>query len=308
MVEQSILIKLIYMQNSDRNCPCCNDTGVLKFPSKIDEARISSKSYSSRKIPELMHYSYFECINCRTLFVDELPSSEFLASSYNEAEFVSRKDSVYAAQTYFEELQRLNLLKSGKLLDIGCSDGAFISLVKLKSAVDVMGVEPSIHAINSSDLSVRENIQHTTLESFQRSYGFNIVTCFQTLEHVNDLNGLVVKSKELLLNQGHLVFVCHDRLSLVNRILGKRSPIFDIEHLQILNKKGVQLLLQMNGFVDVTVNSISNKYPISYWLLLAPIPKFLKTFIDGKRNNWYLSWGIRIRVGNLIAAGRKIGE
>ena len=296
------------MQNSDRNCPCCNNTGVLKFPSKIDEARISSKSYSSRKIPELMHYSYFECINCRTLFVDELPSSEFLASSYNEAEFVSRKDSVYAAQTYFEELQRLNLLKSGKLLDIGCSDGAFISLVKLKSAVDVMGVEPSIHAINSSDLSVRENIQHTTLESFQRSYGFNIVTCFQTIEHVNDLNGLVVKSKELLLNQGHLVFVCHDRLSLVNRILGKRSPIFDIEHLQILNKKGVQLLLQMNGFVDVTVNSISNKYPISYWLLLAPIPKFLKTFIDGKRNNWYLSWGIRIRVGNLIAAGRKIGE
>ena len=242
------------------------------------------------------------------MFVDELPSSEFLASSYNEAEFVSRKDSVYAAQTYFEELQRLNLLESGKLLDIGCSDGAFISIVKLKSAVDVIGIEPSIQAIYSSDLLVRENIQHTTLESFQKRYGFNIVTCFQTIEHVNDLNGLVVKSKELLLNQGHLVFVCHDRLSLVKRILGERSPIFDIEHLQILNKKAVQLLLQMNGFVDVTVNSISNKYPISYWLLLAPIPKFLKTFIDGKRNKWYLSWGIRIRVGNLIAAGRKLDE
>ena len=308
MVEQWILIKLIFMQNSNRSCPCCSNIGVLKFPSKIDDKLLSSKSYSSRKIPELMHYSYFECVNCRTLFVDELPSSEFLENSYNEAEFVSRKDSVYAAQTYFEELQRLNLLKSGKLLDIGCSDGAFISIVKLKSAVDVIGIEPSIQAINSSDLLVRENIQHTTLESFQKRYGFNIVTCFQTIEHVNDLNGLVVKSKELLLNHGHLVFVCHDRLSLVNRILGECSPIFDIEHLQILNKKGVQLLLQMNGFVDVTVNSISNKYPISYWLLLAPIPKFLKTFIDGKRNKWYLSWGIRIRVGNLIAAGRKLDE
>ena len=308
MDEQWILIKLIHMKNSNRSCPCCNNVGVLRFPSKIDEARISSKSYSSRKIPELMHYSYFECINCRTLFVDELPSSEFLASSYNEAEFVSRKDSVYAAQTYFEELQRLNLLESGKLLDIGCSDGAFISIVKSKSSMDVMGVEPSIHAINMSDLSVRENIQHTTLENFQRKNGFNIVTCFQTVEHVNDLNGLVEKSKALLLDQGHIVFVCHDRLSLVNRILGERSPIFDIEHLQILNKKGVQLLMQMNGFVDVTVNPISNKYPISYWLLLAPIPKFLKTFIDGKRNKWYLSWGIRIRVGNLIAAGKKNDE
>ena len=293
------------MQNSNRSCPCCNNVGILKFPSKIDEARISSKSYSSRKIPELMHYSYFECINCRTLFVDELPSSEFLENSYNDAEFVSRKDSVYAAHTYFEELQRFSLLDSGKLLDIGCSDGAFISIVKSKSAMDVMGVEPSINAIKNSDLSVRENIQHTTLENFHRENGFNIVTCFQTIEHVNDLNGLVVKSKELLLDQGHLVFVCHDRLSLVNRILSERSPIFDIEHLQILNKKGVQLLMQMNGFVDVTVTSFSNKYPISYWLLLAPIPKFLKTFIDGKRNKWYLSWGIRIRVGNLLAVGTK---
>jgi SAM-dependent methyltransferase len=305
MDEQWILIKLISMQNSNRSCPCCNNVGVLKFPSKIDDTLLSSKSYSSRKIPELMHYSYFECVNCQTLFVDELPSSEFLANSYNEAEFVSRKDSVYAAQTYFEELQRLNLLNVGNLLDIGCSDGAFISIVKSKSAVEVAGIEPSIHAINSSDLSVRESIQHTNLESFQSIHGFNIVTCFQTIEHVNDLNGLVAKAKELLLDHGNLVFVCHDRLSIVNRILGERSPIFDIEHLQILNKRGVQLLMQMNGFVDVTVNSISNKYPISYWLLLAPIPKFLKTFSDGKRNKWYLSWGIRIRVGNLLAVGTK---
>lgn len=304
MVEQWILIKLMFMQNSKRNCPCCNEFGVLKFPSKIDDSLLSSKSYSSRKIPELMHYSYFECINCKTLFVDELPSSEFLENSYNEAEFVSRKDSVYAAQTYFEELKRLNLLDSGELLDIGCSDGAFISIVKSKSLMNVTGVEPSIHAIDNSDLSVRECIEHTTLENFDRKTGFNLVTCFQTIEHVNDLNGLVVKSKKLLLDQGHLVFVCHDRFSFVNKILGKRSPIFDIEHLQILNKKAVQLLLQMNGFVDVTVNSISNKYPISYWLLLAPIPKFLKTFINGKRNKWYLSWGIRIRVGNLLAAGK----
>jgi cyclopropane fatty-acyl-phospholipid synthase-like methyltransferase len=244
-------------------------------------------------------------VNCQTLFVDELPSSEFLENSYNEAEFVSRKDSIYAAQTYFEELQNLKLLHFGKILDIGCSDGAFISIVKSKSAVEVVGIEPSIHAINSSDLSVRENIQHTTLESFRSKHGFDIVTCFQTIEHVNDLSGLVVKSKELLLDEGHLVFVCHDRLSLVNRILGERSPIFDIEHLQILNKRGVQLLLQMNGFIDVRVKSISNKYPISYWLLLAPIPKFLKRFIDEKRNKWYLSWGVKIRVGNLLAIGTK---
>ena len=296
------------MQNSNRKCPCCNNFGILKFPSKIDDTLLSSKSYSSRKIPELMHYSYFECMKCRTLFVDELPSSEFLENSYNDAQFVSRKDSAYAAQTYFKELLRLNLLNAGKLLDIGCSDGAFISIVKSKSVMEVMGVEPSIHAINNSDLSVRENIQHTTLENFQRKYGFNIVTCFQTIEHVNDLNGLVVKSKEHLLDQGHLVFVCHDRLSLVNRILGERSPIFDIEHLQILNKKGVRLLLKRNGFTDIRVKAIPNRYPIAYWLLLSPIPSAVKRSVDQRRNRWYLSWGVRLRVGNVLAVGKKPSE
>ena len=172
----------------------------------------------------------------------------------------------------------------------------------------VNGIEPSIHAIDNSDQSVRDNIQHTTLERFNSTDCFDLVTCFQTIEHVNELKGLVVKSKELLLNHGHLVLVCHDRLSLANRVLGQRSPIFDIEHLQILNKKSIQILLQMNGFVDVNVKSISNRYPISYWLLLAPIPKFLKTLINGNRNKWYLSWGVRIRVGNLLAVGRKPGE
>ena len=306
MVERGTLIKLISMQNSKKNCPCCNSTGYLKFSSKIDDTLLSTSSYSSRKIPELMHHSYFECTNCRTLFVDEPPSSEFLQYRYNEADFVSRKDSVFAARTYFDELDRLNLLKSGKLLDIGCSDGAFISIVQSKSGMTVMGIEPSIHAINNSDPAVKGDIHHTTLEGFQSSVGFDLLTCFQTIEHVNDLNGLVVKSKELLVNRGHLVFVCHDRLSLLNRVLGEKSPIFDIEHLQILNKSSVRLLLEINGFIDVKVKSISNKYPISYWMLLSPIPKALKKLIDSRRNRWYLSWGIRIRVGNLLAVGSKI--
>ena len=277
-----------------RSCPVCN-------------------SENNSMVLESDGGKYVRCHKCKMIFLNPVLSDTYLNLYYstNHADqalaHASEKDfydKIYSLG--FENCKKLANIDS--VLDIGCSDGAFISIVKSKSAVDVTGVEPSIQAINSSDLSARENIHHTTLESFQNKFGFNIVTCFQTIEHVNDLNGLVVKSKELLLDEGHLVFVCHDRLSLVNRILGERSPIFDIEHLQILNKKGVQLLLQLNGFVDVQVNTISNKYPIAYWLLLAPIPKFLKTYIDRKRNKWYLSWGIRIRVGNLLATGRKPSE
>ena len=126
--------------------------------------------------------------------------------------------------------------------------------------------------------------------------------------NLNDLDGLITKSKKLLANQGHVALVCHDRFSIVNRILREKSPIFDIEHLQILNKVGVKLLLERHGFVDVKVRPISNKYPIAYWLLLLPIPKVVKHFIDVRRDNWYFSWGVRIRVGNLIAVGKQASE
>ena len=293
------------MRSSTRRCPCCGDFGKLKFSGKVDELLLSSSSYSSRKIPELMHYPYLECINCRTLFVENLPSSEFLQSSYNEAEFISRKDSVYAAQTYFDQLSRMNLLSYGRLLDIGCSDGAFISKVESESAMSVLGIEPSIHAIENADRAIKDRIQHTTLERFEGNSEINVVTCFQTVEHLNDLDGLITKSKKLLESQGHLALVCHDRFSIVNRILGEKSPIFDIEHLQILNKVGVKLLLERHGFVNVKVKSIANSYPIAYWLLLSPIPKIAKHFIDVRRDKWYFSWGVRIRVGNILAVGQK---
>ena len=165
-----------------------------------------------------------------------------------------------------------------------------------------------MQAIENADSSVRERIHHTTLERFEGESEFTVITCFQTVEHLNDLDGLITKSKKLLVNEGHLALVCHDRFSIVNRILGEKSPIFDIEHLQIMNKVGVKLLLKRHGFVDVKVRPISNKYPIAYWLLLSPIPKVAKNFIDVRRDNWYFSWGVRIRVGNLIAVGKQASE
>ena len=135
------------------------------------------------------------------------------------------------------------------------------------------------------------------------SSNFDVVTCFQTIEHLSDIDQLMIESKKLIKNGGHMAIVCHDRLAFINRILGKYSPIFDIEHLQILNKKSIRLLMERHGFVYVKVKSISNKYPIAYWILLSPIPKVLKEFVINHRENRLLKWGLRLRVGNLLAVG-----
>ena len=60
-----------------------------------------------------------------------------------------------------------------------------------------------------------------------------------TMEHVRDPKDITLDAYDLLSNGGAVSFVVHDRRYLGYRILGKKSPIIDLEHLQIFSKKYV---------------------------------------------------------------------
>ena len=100
--------------------------------------------------------------------------------------------------------------------------------------------------------------------------------------------------------------VCHDYRSVVNRLLGTRSPIYDIEHLQIFSRRSIEKLLSSNGFQDVRVFTLRNVYPLKYWVRLFPMPMGWKRGL--------LSWleasalgqiKIGINVGNVGVIARK---
>ena len=57
------------------------------------------------------------------------------------------------------------------------------------------------------------------------------------------------------------MIVCHDWRSRVNRALGRRSPIYDIEHVQLFSATSARELLERSGLADVRVRGIRNRYP-----------------------------------------------
>jgi hypothetical protein len=92
----------------------------------------------------------------------------------------------------------------------------------------------------------------------------------------------------------------------INRLLGRRSPIIDIEHLQLFCKPSLEKLLTSSGFVAEMITPLVNRYPFRYWLRLSPLPAPIKrlslqTFallgLGGLR--------LGVNVGNLLAIGRK---
>jgi hypothetical protein len=100
------------------------------------------------------------------------------------------------------------------------------------------------------------------------------------------------------------MIVCHDRRAPLNRLLGMRSPIIDIEHLQLFSQASARSLLERAGFEGVEVRRIANRYPLHYWLKLAPLPRRLKgALVGGARRGSLRSLSLSLPVGNLSVTG-----
>jgi SAM-dependent methyltransferase len=137
---------------------------------------------------------------------------------------------------------------------------------------------------------------------------FSLVTCFQTIEHVDDPGGLCREGLRILKPGGALVIIGHNRSGLLNRMLGRKSPIFDIEHLQLFSPSSLRRLLMNAGFESVTVQSFWNTYPISYWARLFPFPRPVKRIVTALLRATGLGRiPLSFPVGNLVAVGyRKV--
>jgi len=96
--------------------------------------------------------------------------------------------------------------------------------------------------------------------------------------------------------------VVHDRRFWLNRVLGNRSPIMDIEHLQRFCPRSLTRLLRRAGYEGVEVRPVTNAYPLAYWVRLLPLPRPVKTLVQRVLGPW-LKRMVRVSVGNLMGVG-----
>ena len=289
------------MANNENLCPACLSKGSLRYPEKLEDNLFNDLTFASRKRPELMHYDLFECENCKTLFTNRNVNLSQLLKNYEIAEYDSNVEAKYAAKTYVKNLQKALPKFKGSVLDIGAGDGAFLSAALGVLATSNLGIEPSIKAIAKNDDN-RVNIKNIAIEDLETNEKFDLVTCFQTIEHLNNPREFITNIKRFINPGGYFAISCHNRLSLTNKILGEKSPIFDVEHLQVFTDQGIEKLFSGLNFKIVYSNKYRNKYPLSYWLKIAPVGEKIKDFVETKKKLFGL--GISINVGNHMIVGR----
>jgi SAM-dependent methyltransferase len=296
-----------------RPCPVCgsNDESRVFAEAKIDAARLDAFAFASRKIPEYMHHRLVLCPACDLLYASPVPAVESVAAAYRDASFDSGDEARHAARTYAAYLGPIarRLPDRDGAIDIGTGDGAFLRELLAAGFTGVVGVEPSTSPISSAPDDIRSLIRNEIFrpEHFEPGQ-YCLVTCFQTMEHVHDPLALARGAYALLKEGGAAFFIGHNRDGVVNRLLGRKSPIFDIEHLQLFSPRSAQLLFERAGFVDVAVRPIVNRYPLHYWVKLFPFPTaFKRRLLAGLKRSGVGRVPIPMAVGNLAIVGYRRG-
>tara|TARA_B110000259_G_scaffold150566_1_gene170041 strand:+ start:3024 stop:3947 length:924 start_codon:yes stop_codon:yes gene_type:complete len=295
-----------------RRCPVCfdsNKNSVIFQNENIDKKKITSFTYASRKNPEFMCHEMVRCLNCDLVYVTVPPDKLKLSEAYHAADYYNSEEALDAAETYIkhsnEVLSKLNL--KSKILEIGSGSGDFLYSLKKKGFINLTGIEPSISAINSAHPEIKSHLQEGIFQVDDfKEMNYDLVCCFMTMEHVYDPREITESVNKILKKGGYFVIVIHNYRSLVNRILGKKSPIIDIEHMQLFSKKSIKLLLNNTNYQDIHIKSVCNRYSINYWVRLLPIFSLIKTIFIKLLKIFNLdNIKININVGNMIISGKK---
>ena len=275
---------MLQLTMAKRHCPVCDnaDESRVFAEANVDLQKFDAFAFASRKTPEYMHWRLVSCTRCDLLYANPIPRPEDLAAAYHEAAFDSREEARLASRTYGRFLPRIieRLKDRDSAVDIGTGDGAFLQALLDAGFTDVVGIEPSAAPIAVAPPHLRPLIRQDIFrpESFPPA-SVSLITCFQTMEHLTDPLAMCKDAHRALKPGGALFLIGHNRRALSARILGRKSPIFDIEHMQLFSPSSVRAMLQNARFREVMVTPVFNRYPLHYWARLFPFPKVVKNAV-----------------------------
>jgi SAM-dependent methyltransferase len=264
-------------------CALCGKSQKQKelYPATFSDSKITSNTFSARRTPDRMHFRFVTCRKCGLIFSNPILPSEEIEKLYKSSKFSYATESAYLKKTYGHYLRRVlgnNTSADLKLLDVGCGNGFFLEEAKRMGVRYVYGVEPGRESVKKAPKLLQKNIKIALFtDTTFPADSFDLICCFHTLDHIIDPNAFLQAVYKTLKKGGSAYFIVHDTAGLSVKLFGEKSPIFDIEHMYLFNKDTLSGLFTKNKFTVLETFPVKNRYPLSYWLRMAPIPVVIKT-------------------------------
>jgi SAM-dependent methyltransferase len=249
--------RLVKMDNNNpvlNSCPICASKKIEFFV----------KAYQ---------FNMSSCSDCGLLFCNPYPSQEQIYAYYNselksfENEFF--RDSFEKRINIF--LPRIEIIRkhktNGKLLDVGSAIGIFIEALHRSEATFELA------CCDMSEEACKElGERYPELDVFNKDYlrlnaeaQFDVITLWDTLEHIVDSKGLLQKTHQLLKDDGIFVFSTPNTDSFEWICAReKHVQILPPGHVNLMNWKCIDIVLKNNSFCVVDAFTLNASLDISY--------------------------------------------
>jgi len=287
-------------------CFNCGD-GAKKetfYKSKIKLDQNFDFAFSARRQPDQRHFEVVRCMQCDLLFSDLGFSESLTQYGYHESEYYYKDLEPSITDSYLPYIKKATERVRFKNLFVEIGGGRGFLLKEgvslgFKKAIEI---EPSENAFKIfSAASHAEKFFHEsfTRESL-RGEKADLICFFQVLDHMSNPKKFLEDVYFNLNAQGVILCVVHDASAILNKILGRRSPIYDVAHTCFFTRETIKKFFTSVGYKKIEVFPVSNSYPLFYWLHLSPLPCGVKKIVQMilkmlKLDHFKLS----LRAGNL---------
>jgi SAM-dependent methyltransferase len=236
-----------------KHCPGCGSVRICAFLAAPDRFHLRETMYRLS-----------QCKSCSAVWLDDPPSptqmGEHYTADYHRAIVTAGEGS--AAERWREQVSMISRYKSGgELLDIGCSSGGFLSTMK-KPGWNLYGIEMEestaerARAATGARVFVGDAVEAPFLPN-----SFDVITCFDVLEHVYSPRQFLIEVQEWLKPGGIFYAMMPNISSWEARVFG--SYWFGLElprHLSHFSPRSLRHLMNELGFEEACVKTPAISY------------------------------------------------
>lgn len=235
-----------------------------------------SIAFPARPLDGPGEYRYLRCGRCGLARLHEQPAEraldEFYAEEYQPVcgEFAGGRQTLLGrllGANFRRVAARIEALAPpGRLLDVGCGAGVFLSLMQ-RRGWRVAGVEPNLAL--ARELRVRRglDVHAGGLDEIPDGWGpFDVVTLFHVVEHLADPAAGLERVRSLVRKDGVVVVVTPNVEALEHRLFGRHwYALQPPDHLWLFSRRALRILLELSRLADPEFVASPVGYP---WLSL----------------------------------------
>ena len=232
---------------SERSCPVCEST---------------SSEYQFVKDG----FHFVKCKECHLLYVNPSLRESALKAYYEDSKAIDffqqyilmptrqvRNQNIFKPRVAFIE----QYCSGGRLLDVGCAVGNFLECLKDRPGWEISGVEPNRGAADFVERELGIPVAKCLLEETDFPEAtFDVITFWETVEHIQDPIGLL-KYCYKLLKKGGVFFVSTPNIAGFEfQVAGKdHFNIAAPNHLNYFSPETMCRLLNRAGFTEIKITT-----------------------------------------------------